>query len=826
MTRASSGLERVEAWVRGRGWSPHEFQREAWRHALAGRSGLIQVATGAGKTYAAFLGQVARLIDDPPAPATTAVLYVTPLRAVTRDVELALAVPLKEMGLGLRVESRTGDTTSAARARQRERPPAVLVTTPESLALMLTHEQAPERLAHLRCVIVDEWHELLTNKRGSLLELCLSRVRAWSGAMQTWGMSATLPNAEEALCTLLGTEATRERRGVLVRAEVARETRVRSVLPGMSTRLPWAGHLGLSMLPDVLAAIDPAVSTIVFTNTRSQAERWFHAIAYNRPSWSEHMALHHGSLDREERARVEAGLKGGSLRLVVATSSLDLGVDFAPVERVLQIGSVKGIARVVQRAGRASHRPGVACEVLCVPTHQLELLEIAAAREAIALGELEDRVAPVKPLDVLAQHIVTCAAGGGFRRDELVREVRGAWSFRDLTDEEFDWALRLVHDAGVLRAYPQFRKVTRDDEGVYRATSPRIAQIHRLNVGTITMTAASLEIRLRRGRSLGQIDETFVTNLRPHQRFVFAGKVLEFLTINDEGVVIAQPARGTSTLTPAWSGTRLPISESLAQGLRRALERAASDENLDAEPELRAARRLVLAQQRHSVVPTQKQTLIELTATREGTHAFIFPFEGRLVHAGIAAVLAARLTKRRSASLAISANDYGFELRCDQAFPFQEFITRELFTTDQLVEDMTASAEMSQLARLAFREVARIAGLVPQQYPGARKTGRQLQVSSGLMFDVLREHDPSNLLLEQARREVLERHFEHVRLSRTLERIAASELLIRETARATPLSFPLIVERQAAEVSTQTLLERVEQMMKYWEAPPVMGGRQ
>lgn len=795
------------------------------------------VPTGAGKTYAAFMGPLMDMMSEPdPQPDKEPgleprlhTLYITPLRAVSRDIELALRRPIQEMGLGIRVESRTGDTASAVRARQRERLPRVLVTTPESLCLLLTRENARELFAGLRCVIVDEWHDLLVSKRGSATELALARLRSWCPSLRTWAMSATIPNAEEALAVLVGVQGQASPSPVVVRADVPRPVHIRAVIPGDMSRLPWAGHMGLNMLPDVLAQLDPSVPTLVFTNTRSQAERWFHAIGYARPHWQGVMALHHGSIDRDERERVEEGLKSGKVRIVVATSSLDLGVDFSPLERVLQIGSPKGIARVVQRAGRANHRMGGESVVDCVPTHAMELLEVEAAREAFSVGDLEARSASDRPLDVLAQHIVTCALGGGFRAEGLFTEVRAAHSFRMLSRTEFDWALELVTEGGVLRGYPQFRRVVKGEDGVYRVSNPRAAQLHRLNLGTIT-GAESLEICYASGRRLGHIDEGFVAHLRPGQRFVFAGKVLAFVGIRDL-TVICKPAPGTTTNTPLWAGTRLPITESLGAGLRRALERAAglkrrrsAGESVgDATPELLAARELIAAQERASRVPAADELLMEVAHTREGSHLFLFPFEGRLVHAGLASLLALRLARLRSGTFSIAVNDYGFELLSAASYPFGEFLTSQLFaslmTKTGLSLDVAESVNMTQLARLAFRDIARVAGLVMPNYPGARKTGRQLQASSGLIFDVLNEFDPApgNLLLEQARREVLERHFEHSRMARALDRLACAKPVVVHTAKLTPLSFPLVVERVSTKISSQTVLERLEAMRKEWK---------
>jgi ATP-dependent Lhr-like helicase len=821
----ASGRAVIEGWLASRGWRAWPFQREAWDAYDAGKSGLIQVATGAGKTYGAYLGPLAELIDEgsarraesPPPRGVKSnveglrILYVTPLRAVSRDIELALKAPVLELGLRITIESRTGDTSASVRARQRGRLPNVLITTPESLSLLLTRENAAEQLGGLRAVIVDEWHELMTGKRGTQTELGLSRLRAFAPAMRTWALSATLGNIEEAAQAVVGV-------GIgpaVVRGRMDRPVIVDSVLPKDMKRLPWAGHMGLVMLPEVLEALDPAVSTLLFTNTRSQAERWYHAIAWAKPEWGEVMALHHGSIDRAERERVEAGLKSGAVRICVATSSLDLGVDFSPVERVFQIGSPKGIARVAQRAGRSSHRPLAPCRITCVPTHALELFEIAGARRALEAGEIEPRLPMDKPLDVLAQHLVTCALGGGFAARAMFEEVRRAWSYRALTWQEFEWALALVRDGGgTLAAYPDFHRVAPGEDGRYRVVKPRVAQLHRLNVGTITGDA-TLDIRMVRGRSLGRIEENFIAQLREGQQFVFAGRVLKFAFIKDLTAYV-RPGKGKVSYTPTWGGTKLPISESLAEAIRREIERAADGE-FDCV-ELQAARPLAEVQQRLSRVPRHDEVLVELSRTREGSHLFMFPFEGRQVSGGLAAILALRLSRLRKASFSIAVNDYGFEILSAEAFPFHELLTPALFSKERLVEDTLESVNITQLARLQFRDIARVAGLVFQSYPGARKSGKQFQASSSLIFDVLSDVDPQNLLVHQARREVMDKHFEQSRLARTLDRIASSKLVVVEPERLTPLSFPLLMERQASRLTSETIAERVAKMRGQWSA--------
>ncbi len=829
----------VCGWFALRGWQPWAFQQEAWAAQAAGRSGLIQVPTGSGKTYAAYGGALAGLIDGVIAGRAGGcrALYITPLRAVSRDVELALKAPLVDLASRVpqlkrvRVESRTGDTKSSMRAKQRESLPEVLVTTPESLSLMLTWERSAELFAGVRHVIIDEWHELIGSKRGTQTELGLARLRRLAPGLVTWGLSATLPNAEEAAATLAGVSRLQDS-PVVIRADIGRPVVVTTLLPDRVEAFPWAGHLGIAMLPKVIMSLaeegtqpEAIPSTLFFTNTRSQAELWHRAILFKKPEWEEVVALHHGSIDRDERERVEHGIKAGAIRLVIATSSLDLGVDFAPVERVYHVGSPKGIGRVIQRAGRASHRPGASCTIFCVPTHGLELIEIDAVRRAIAAGEVEPRTPLEKPLDVLAQHLVTCAMGTGSTADELFGEVKSAWSYRNLTREEFDWTLALVtHGGKTLGAYPNYRRVVPDELGMLRVPVKRIAHQHRMNIGTI-VSEAVLELRYVSGRRLGTIEENFITFLKPGQKFRFAGKNLQFVGIHELSALV-RPARSDSSFTPKWAGTKLPISESLSQGIRRtlAISRDLVARYEDApwpanavSRELAAARPILEAQARLSRLPGEDETLVELTRTRDGTHLFVYPFDGRLVHAGLAAILALRLTRLAPTTFTTSVNDYGMELLTREELPLGAMITADLFTIDGLAADIEASMDMAEVAKLPFREIARVSGLIQQNHPGARVSGRQQQASAGLLYDVFREFDPGNLLLEQARREVVERHFEQGRLSRSLQRITASRITVVRTPRPTPLGFPLLVERTSAELAGEPLVERLRKMVEQWE---------
>ncbi|MBF5042276.1 ligase-associated DNA damage response DEXH box helicase [Aggregicoccus sp. 17bor-14] len=816
---ATPPMDALRAWFSERGWKPYPFQEEAWSAYARGESGLIHVPTGAGKTYAAYLAPLAEVAER--GERGLQILYLTPLRAVSRDIELALHAPLTALQADIDVQSRTGDTSSSLRARQRERLPEVLITTPESLSLLLAGERAAESFSQLRCIIVDEWHELLSTKRGTQVELALARLRHFAPGVRTWALSATLANLEEAAQAVVGVGAKATR----VRATLERPLEIQTLIPERVDAFPWAGHLGFSMLEKVSAWLDPAQSTLLFCNTRSQAERWYEGLRFQHPEWDDLLALHHGSLDRAERERVEAGLKDGRVRLVVCTSSLDLGVDFGPVERVVQIGSPKGIGRTLQRAGRSAHRPGATSRLLFVPTHALELVEMAAAREALARGEVEARAPLSKPLDVLAQHLVTCALGGGFTREALRAEVRTALSYQHLTDEEFEWTLALVKEGGpTLRAYPDFRRVVETADGRLTVADARIARLHKLNIGTISSDATVL-LQYWNGAKLGCIEEGYVGRLRAGDVFLFGGRALEFQRMKDMTAYV-RPARKRPTQTPRWHGGRLPLSPSLAAALRRTLQAArVGDVTSD---ELAAAWPVLEAQARLSRIPGEGALLVETLRTREGHHLFLYPFEGRLVHEGLAALLALRLTRVQTATFSLSVNDYGLELLTPTPFPFEEALTPALFSREHLTQDILESVNLGELARRTFRDIARVAGLVLPGLPSARKSTRQVQASSGLLYDVFQKYDPENLLLQQARREVLEQHFQQSRLASALARLEGSALERVTLRRPTPLAFPLLVERISASLSNESLLERVERLKARWtrDEPPSLAAPQ
>jgi ATP-dependent Lhr-like helicase len=795
-------LERARRWFDGRGRAPFEFQEAMWLAYWRGESGLLNAGTGSGKTLAAWVGPLLEPDSQPALPGIR-VVWMTPLRALARDLVAALREPLMELNPEWRVEARTGDTAASARARQKVRPPHALVTTPESLSVMLSRVDMVATLCGVRAVIVDEWHEFLGTKRGVQLELVLARLRGMSPGLRVWGMSATLPDLTRAMHTLLGPCV----RGTLIRCGQPKRYEIDAILPPHITRFPWSGHLGLSLLPAVLSTIDAARSTLIFTNTRSQAELWFQAIITARLDWLTVTALHHGSIDEKIRRRVEDGLKDGTLRCVVCTSSLDLGVDFPPVDQVLHIGSPKGVGRLLQRAGRSGHQPGQVSRVTLVPTHSFELVECAAARLAAATGRMEPRIGLRLSLDVLAQHLVTLAAGGGFDAAAVRLEVLGTHAFAELTDQQWRWTLDFITRGGTaLAGYSQFRRVSLVGSR-HVIAAPDIASRHRRAIGTIS-SDASVAVKWLQGGTLGYIEEAFVGRLRPGDDFIFGGRTLKLVKVRDAAAYVRASSK-RSRFVPRWQGSRMPISTTLGLGVLDLLGAYAA--GTTDEVEMRHLTPLLRLQQQWSAVPTPRDLLVECYQTREGFHLMAYPFAGRVLNEGVASLMAGRLARDSPRTFSISSTEYGFELLCEAAFEVDEPLLKRLLTVDDLLPDMLLSMKLSDLARRQFRDIAQIAGLMDPGMPGRRKSSRQLQTSSGLMFDVLERHDPGNLLLEQARREVLEAQLDLTELRGVLARLTTLDLKLKRPDRLTPLAFPIWADRlQTQTLSTETWRSRIE----------------
>jgi len=798
-----------------RGWQAFPFQQEVWQAVAEGRSGMLHATTGSGKTYAVWLGMLEALLARHPrgrGAEPLRAIWLTPMRALASDTAKALAQPLNEFAPTWTIGLRTGDTPSAERARQDRRMPTVLVTTPESLTLMLTRESSREELAGVEFVVVDEWHELIGSKRGVQVQLALARLRALHPGLVTWGLSATLGNLEEAMAVLCGRDP--EPAPLLVRGRIDKALVIDTLIPPDPGKYSWAGHLGARMQVPVVGEIERSSTTLVFTNVRSQAEVWYQLLLEARPAWAGHIALHHGSLDKATREWVEQGLKEGTLRAVVATSSLDLGVDFLPVERVLQIGSAKGVARMMQRAGRSGHAPGRTSRVTLVPTNTLEIIEAAAARRAAQAGRVEKRTPPDKPLDVLVQHIVTVALGGGFEAGALHAEVVSAWSYRHLTRAEFDWAVAFCERGGEsLGAYPEYHRIVRGDDGIYRVKDGGVAKRHRLGIGTI-VSDASMQVKYLSGASLGTMEEGFIARLRKGDCFFFAGRLLEFIRVKDMAAYVRKATRHKGTV-PTWMGAKMALSAELSDAVLEMMQEGA--QGTYTEPELEAARPMLQTQQRLSRIPTPRTLLVESFRSREGQHLYVYPFAGRNVHLGLASLLAWRLARDAPNTFSISINDYGLELVSAAPFDLQPVTSGALFSADDLLHDVLASLNSTELAQRRFREIARVAGLISTGYPGQPKSTRQLQASSALFFEVFRKYDAGNLLLNQAEREVLSQELEISRLGETLRRMREKALDFVELRHPSPMSVPLMVERFREKLSTEQLSQRLDRILRDME---------
>ncbi|MBX3020924.1 MAG: ligase-associated DNA damage response DEXH box helicase [Bdellovibrionales bacterium] len=792
----SAGINKIRAWFKKRRWRPFPYQEQAWRAYAQGKSGLISVPTGYGKTLAATLGAVGEALLEP--PAGMFLLYISPLKALTRDLSQSLQIVLQEMGADFKVECRTGDTSASAKARQLKKTPAILFTTPESLSLMLSYPGAEKMFGGLRAVIVDEWHELIASKRGVQTQLGLSRLKAIRPELRIWGLSATLGNLQEAAESLAGKGAQ------LIRAHLPKEIELDPIYPKQLDSFPWAGHLGLKLLPQLVEKLSPHKSTLIFTNTRSQAERWHGALQATLPEMADRIAIHHSAVDREDREMVEDGLRSGEIKWVVCTSSLDLGVDFQKVEQCVQIGSAKSLARLVQRAGRSRHRPGEPSHLLYLPTNSWELVELEAARHALDEGVIEPRRPLRKPMDVLVQHLVTLACGDGFRA-EMFEEVRAAHSYRTLSQEEWDWTVQFIRYGGTsLKAYPQYQKIFLDEDGVFRIRNTMMARQHRMSIGTIT-SSQQLSLHLANRKRIGSIEESFVSKLKRGDVFYFTGRRLEFMFLKDMKAYV-RVSKKESVSTPSWAGTQLPLSESLSGYFRHQL----------AQPPTPQIKPLLEAQERLSHRPREDELLIEQWDARDGRYLYVYPFGGRSVHEGLAALWTYRLGIQVKATFSFSVNDYGVQIVGPKQFPYYELITPGFFSTTHLEEQITRTLNMTEMALRRFRGVAQTAGLVFSGYPSARKNGRQMQISSSLLFEVFRKHDPESLLFKQAQEEVLFQQLEIERLRRTLERLQTLRPVWVETSRPSPLALPIWAEMNAAHLTTETLAERMERMKKEW----------
>ncbi len=797
------------AWFNQQGWQPFTYQTEAWQAYLNGNSGLINAPTGTGKTYALGMGIIleALLNQDKIGNKGPVAIWITPIRALSTEINNAIQRLCEGMGLLWQVAVRTGDTTLSDRQKQRKKAPQFLITTPESLHLMLASKNHKEYFSSLKCLVADEWHEMLGSKRAVQLELALSRLQTLSSGLKIWGISATIGNMHEGLRVLMGYH---NKQGLqkIIRGNTSKLINVKTLIPDEIEKFPRAGHLGISMLDKVITVIKNSTTSLLFTNTRSQAETWYQKILEHSPDLAGLMALHHGSISREIRVWVEEALHEKKLKVVVCTSSLDLGVDFHPVETIIQVGSPKGVARFIQRAGRSGHQPGATSKIFFVPTNSLELVEAAALKQGIKENKVESRQPFIRSFDVLIQYLYTLAVSDGFKPSDIYPEIKSTFSFHSIDKAEWQWLLNFMLSGGEsLHAYEEYQKLTVED-GIYKIKNRRFAMCHRLSIGTIVGNNI-LQVKYLSGTLIGTIEESFISMLSPGDVFWFAGRSLEFIRVNGVQVFVRK-SREKKGRIPSWMGGRMPLSSQMSELLRENVIRALRHDCQ--EEELIAVRPLIFKQQEISHVPGPKEFLIEKYKSKEGVHVFMYPFEGRFVHEGIASLLAFRIAQIKPITFSIALNDYGFELLSDQEIPIEEALEEDLFNEKDLVSELQASLNATEMARARFRDIAAIAGLTFKGYPGNFIPERHLQSSSRLFFNMFLEYDPQNLLYRQAYQEVLEFQLQEARMKASIQRINHQRIILKEIKQISPFSFPIMVDRLRENLTSERFEERIRRM--------------
>jgi ATP-dependent Lhr-like helicase len=814
------GFEIISSWLDRQEKSPFPFQEDAWKLIAEGKSGLVNAPTGCGKTYAVFLGALIRFINAYPDNWQTRkknkirLLWITPLRALAKDIGRAMEEAIVSLEMSWQVGIRNGDTPTAERQRQRNNLPEILIITPESLHILLSTKDHGLLFENLEVIAVDEWHELMGSKRGVLTELAISRIIHFNKEITpaVWGISATIGNLTEARDVLLAPVLLKNPdadNGIIIRAAINKLTEVIPLFPEEVESYPWSGHLGIKLARQVLPIIENSRSTLIFINTRGMSEIWYQTLLQIAPELAGVIALHHGSIDKELRFWVEDALHAGKLKAVVCTASLDLGVDFRPVETIIQVGSPKGVARFLQRAGRSGHAPGEKSKIYYLPTHSLELLEAAALQEALHDKQVESKPPLYLCFDVLTQYLCTLAAGDGFTASEIYNQVTHTHCFAEMTVEEWHNVLQYITTGGnALLEYDEYQKVI-IDAGTYKMAGRRAIMRHRMSIGTI-VSDAMMKVKWISGGYVGVIEEWFISKLRPGDVFSLAGRNLELVSIKDMTVQVRK-SNAKKSIIPSWMGGRMPLSANLGALLRKKLTDASKGDSNDLI--LQKLQPIFTLQQSISAIPDNDELLIEMIHTKDGYHLFCHTFEGRLVNEAMAAILAWRISGNHPITFSFAMNDYSFELLSDQPIPINEANAYELFSAENLTEDIQRSVNATEMAKRKFRDIAVIGGLVFQGMPGEQKKARHLQSSSSLLFNVFMEYDAANILLRQAFQEVMDSQMEELRLREMLKRIAHARIIITHPDKLTPFSFPVKVDSMRESMSSEKLEDRIKKML-------------
>ena len=799
--QSSEGYKIVQKWLNEKDFVPFGFQMETWEKFGKNYSGMVIAPTGFGKTFSVFLAVIIDFLNHPENYKDgLKLLWITPLRALAKDIAKAMTEAIDEIGLDWKVAVRNGDTPQSERVSQTKKMPEILIITPESLQLLLAQKNNQRFFKSLKCVAVDEWHELLGSKRGVLVELALSQILSYQKNIKIWGITATIGNLDEALEVLIPYKIKKTK----VVAKEKKKIDILPVFPDEVEILPWAGHLGGKLVDKVVPIILQSKTTLVFTNTRSQAEMWYQMLLKEYPDFAGQIAIHHSSIDRELRIWIEENLSSGYLKAAISTSSLDLGVDFKPVDTVIQIGSSKGVARFLQRAGRSGHSPFETSKIYFVPTHSLELIEVSALKEAVKQKVIEPRIPQVMTFDVLVQFLMTLAVGDGFEEKKLFKQIKNTFAFREISEEEWMSLLQFITiGGGALKNYQEYHKVVIEN-GIYKVTNRRIAMLHRMNVGVI-VSDAMMKVKFVSGGYIGMIEEYFITRLKPEDKFILAGRVLEISHIK-EMTVYVRNAKGKAQI-PSYLGGRLPLTSYLSQFLR--LKLSDSLQAKSSEKELKFLHPLLVNQEENSHIPKDDEFLVEMIETRDGHHLFMYPFEGRLIHEVMSALIAFRISKITPISFSMAMNDYGFELLSSQEIPINQENLKKILSRENLIQDVLSSVNATEMARRKFRDIAVISGMVVQNYPGLQKNNKSLQASSGLIFNVLEDYNPENLLLKQAYTEVFNQQIDEHRLMEAFKRIENSKIILKFANAFTPLSFPIKVDSLRQSLSSEDLDARI-----------------
>ncbi len=818
-TTNKESLEQIKKFFDKNDWKPLPFQIKSWEAYLNGENGIIQVPTGCGKTYAALMGPLSKLKDFRKESVLN-ILLITPLKALSRDLKNAIDSASKYFDEEITVGIRNGDTSPYEKKKQILNPPNILITTPESLSLLLSNKESKNIFKNLFSIIIDEWHELMGSKRGNQCELSLSWLRGNNKDLQIWAMSATIGNIEEAVRAIIGIKAKTPK---IISTNIKKEIEITSVLPEEETTFPWGGHLGIRNYSSLLKILDKNKSTLLFTNTRNQSERWYQCLKFCLPEMEEKIALHHGSLDKDERKIVEDGVKNGLIKWVVCTSSLDLGIDFQPVDQIVQIGSAKNLARLIQRAGRSAHRPGGKSKIIFMPTNSLELFEISAMRRIIKSGISEKISLPELSFDVLLQHLVSLACGPGFNPIIEKERVKDCWSYRNLNDKDWDWCIEFLEYGGkCLKAYPKYKKIEREKSKVdenhfnYFVKDKSLVRMHKFNIGTIT-SDKYINVKYIKGKSLGNLEENFATKLKSGDTFYFAGKMLQFVKIRDMTLYVKKSSK-KSSLIPAWVGGQMAISDLLSDSLRKEIDicKYLDRSNEFINQELNSLLPILQKQKAISDIPKRNQLLIEIYKTKDLTNLFVFTLDGKFVNEGIAFLWASRLAKKKQSTFSITSNDFGFSLTTSEDYDFS-IIEEEfsyLIENKNLEEDLENAINFSELTKRRFKNIAQISGLINLNNPNKTKSESQLQISSSLFYDVFTRYEKDHLLIKQAHEEVKEYQLENKRITNSLGRLSNLKILLNKTETPSPFAFPLLVERLKNTLSNESIEKRVEKLIK------------